>query len=109
MRPVRALRAFQAAWAREPSWGLTGLTSETSMMSGSWVVTGTVWMSADTSAGSPASWATSDSSAARLPGSGIRTVMIGMPFTDETIWAFSLVSSAWSCGSVAPDASSSSS
>ena len=78
------------------------------MIEGSSVVTGTAAMSACASAGSE-SPATSARSAARLPGSGMRTVRSGTPFSEETTCAFSLESRACIWPTVAPDVSSSSS
>ena len=105
---MSAARAFQAPEANEASCGRTGATFEAGMIEGSSVVTGTVGMSACASAGSE-SPATSARSAARLPGSGMRTVRIGTPFSDDTTCAFSLASRACICATVAPGASSSSS
>ena len=73
------------------------------------MVTGTVGMSACWRPGIPASPATSARSAARLPGSGMRTVRIGTPFSDDTTCAFNCASRACIWATVAPGASSSSS
>ena len=106
---MSAARAFQAPEANEASCGRTGATFEAGMIEGSSVVTGTVGMSACARPGVPASPATSARSAARLPGSGMRTVRIGTPFSDDTTCAFNCASRACIWATVAPGASSSSS
>jgi hypothetical protein len=61
---------------------------------GSSVVTGTVASSAEVRTGSDARLATRAWADARLPGSGIRTVMTATPSSDETISALRRASSA---------------